>query len=66
MQLVNSIKEAFKGKNIEISVTESLDDTAYLLASENNRMHLLQSVKDLEKGKGITMTVEELHKKYNA
>jgi len=36
-EIINSIKEAFKGKTIEIIVTEATDETDYLLQSEANK-----------------------------
>lgn len=62
--LLNSIKTAFKNKVVEITVTEALDESDYLLSSENNKNHLKQSMKSLEDGKGINFTVQELEEKY--
>ena len=64
MELINSIKAAFKDKIIEITVAEALDETEYLLSSKANREHLERSMKELEEGKGIVFTVEELQNKY--
>lgn len=41
-----------------------MDETEYLISSPANKAHLEQSFKDLENGKGITFTVEELQSKY--
>jgi hypothetical protein len=62
--LLNSIKATFKDKVIEITVTEALDETDYLLSTEKNRQHLQQSMQSLEQGKGITLNVQELEEKY--
>ena len=62
--LLNSIKAAFKDKEIEITVTEAVDETAYLLSSNKNRQILEQSLHSLEQGKGVTFTVQELEEKY--
>jgi antitoxin YefM len=63
-ELLNSIKAAYKDKVVEITVTEALDETAYLLSSKENKKHLEQSQYSLEQGKGITFTVQELEEKY--
>ncbi|MCW5912580.1 MAG: hypothetical protein KIT62_16045 [Cyclobacteriaceae bacterium] len=62
--LIKSIQEAFKDKDIEIIVSEQVDETSYLLSSKANEEQLYQSMEDLEKGKGIPMTVAELQAKY--
>ncbi len=62
--LIKSIQEAFKDKDIEIIVSEQVDETSYLLSSKTNEKQLYQSIEDLEKGKGISMTVAELQAKY--
>lgn len=63
-ELLNSIKAAYKDKVVEITVTEALDETAYLLSSKENKKHLEQSQYSLEQDKGITFTVQELEEKY--
>lgn len=65
MDLLQSIKAAFKDKDVEITVTEHKDETDYLLSTENNRQHLFQSLQSLEEGKGVTFTVNELQEKYS-
>lgn len=64
VELLNSIKAAFKDKTVEIVVSDVVDETDYLLASEANRRHLSDSIKELEEGKGVVFTVEELQEKY--
>ena len=44
---VESIRAAFKNKEIEITVCEC-DETAYLLGSSANRDHLLSVIKDID------------------
>ena len=34
VNIIHSIQETFKGKDIEITVSESIDETDYLLTSE--------------------------------
>ncbi len=49
---VDSIKAAFKDKEIEIAVYER-DETAYLLRSPANREHLLRAIADIEKSENV-------------
>ena len=62
--ILQSIKEAFKGKTVDIVVTESIDETEYLLSSPANRASIMKSIKELEEGKGISFTIEELKERY--
>ncbi len=62
--IIKSIKEAFGDKGIEITVTNAADETEYLLSTEANKKQLYTSMEDLEKGKGVTMTLAELQEKY--
>ncbi len=64
MDLLNSIKSAFKNKTIEITVTELTDETDYLLSSDAYKKHLKESEKALKEGQGVTFTVNELQEKY--
>lgn len=64
LELINSIKAAFKDKDIEITVTEALDETGYLLSSEANRMHLTQSMNEVKNDNTVVLTVEEMQQKY--
>ena len=64
IDLIQSIREAFKDKDIEITVTDQSDETEYLLSTEANKKHLYKSIDDLEKGQGIPMTLAELQEKY--
>jgi len=43
-----------------------MDETEYLLSNEANKRHLSESMKELEEGRGVEMTVEELQKKYGS
>jgi len=49
---VDSIKAAFKNKEIEIAVYER-DETAYLLRSPANREHLLRAISDVENSENM-------------
>jgi antitoxin YefM len=62
--IINVIRIAFKNKEIEITVSDFLDETEYLLSSEANKKHLQKSIADIENGEGITFTLNELEEKY--
>jgi hypothetical protein len=62
--LIKSIQEAFKDKDIEIVVSEATNDTDYLLSTEANRKHLYKSIEELDSGIGTAMSVAELQAKY--
>ena len=62
--ILRSIKEAFKDKEIEIVVSDSVDETEYLFSTEANKKHLYKSIEELAEGKGIAMTLAELQEKY--
>ena len=66
VDLLNAIRLVFKDKEIEINISEAVDETEYLLSSPANKAHLLESVKQLEEGKGVTMTIEELKQKFGS
>ncbi len=63
-ELIKSIQAAFEGKEIEIKVTDQLDETDYLLSTRSNKEHLYKSMEELERGEGIPMTLAELQEKY--
>jgi antitoxin YefM len=48
-QFLESLKTLFKGKTIEIIVSE-VDETAYLLHSEANRERLLRAIEHVNNG----------------
>lgn len=63
-EIINSIKAAFKDKEVEITVTEAMDETEYLLSSPANRRSLELSMQQAERGEGKTFTVEEFEAQY--
>ena len=62
--ILKSIKEAFKDKEIEITVTDVIDETEHLLSTEANKKHLYKSIEELEAGEGFPLTLAELQEKY--
>ncbi len=66
MDVLNAIRLLFKDKEIEINVTEAMDETEYLLASPANMEQIMSSIRELEEGKGVEMTIEELQRKFTA
>ncbi len=64
VELIQSIQAAFKDRNIEITVTDQVDETEYLLSTEANKKHIYKSIEELEHGNGIPMSLAELQEKY--
>ncbi len=64
IEVMNSIKSAFKGKTINITVSEAFDETEYLLSSPANKEHLERSVKQAGEGKVVVFTLDEFQKQY--
>jgi len=50
---VQALKLAYKHKEIEIVVSDVVDDTDYLLSTKANREHLLESIKQIESCDGL-------------
>ena len=55
---VASVKAAFKGRSIEITVVED-DETGYLLRHPANRDRLLRAISDLESGQHLVTPDQE-------
>ena len=62
--IINIIRTAFKNKDIEITVSDFLDETEYLLSTDANKKHLQKSIADIENGEGTIFTLNELQEKY--
>jgi antitoxin YefM len=50
---VQALKIAYKDKEIEIIVSDVVDETDYLLSTEANREHLLDAIKNIESGENL-------------
>jgi hypothetical protein len=61
-RFIESIKALFKNKKLIISVTEDIDETAYLLQSENNAKRLFEALEDINRNENLVTvsSVEEL------
>jgi hypothetical protein len=64
IEILNSIKEAFKDKTIDIIISVAIDETDYLFSSDTNKKQLAKSMKEIEEGNCVVLTVEALQKKY--
>jgi len=63
MNFVEGIKRLFPNQEITVRVEGgAMDETEFLLSSPKNRERLLQSIVDLNAGKVISFTMEELQK----
>jgi antitoxin YefM len=51
---VKALKVTYKDKEIEIIVSDVVDDTDYLLSTEGNREQLLGAIKDIEAGENLS------------
>ena len=51
MDVLNAIRLLFKDKEIEINVTEAMDETEYLLASPASKEQIMSSIRELEEYK---------------
>lgn len=49
-------KKAIKKQAVKI---ETIDETAYLLSTEANRKHLEESIKQLEKGETVALSLDD-------
>ena len=58
-QFIEAVQAFFKDKEVEITVTE-IDETAYLLRSDANRIRLMQAVGNIENGKNLVEVPAEM------
>ena len=61
-RFIESIKALFKSKKLIISVSEDIDETAYLLQSKNNAKRLFEALDEIKQNKNLITvnSVEEL------
>ncbi len=57
--LLKSIKAAFKGKPIVITVEEEMDETAFLLSDVANKTMLHKSISQDKNGASVSLTITE-------
>jgi len=63
--LISSIKAMFGRKNIEIVVSEAMDETEYLAKSPANKKHLLKGMREASKAKNLVAFSSSEFKKLN-
>lgn len=63
-ELIDSIDKTFEGRDVEITVSDEGDETSYLLSTEANRRNLENSIRNIEQGNVITMTLQEFEERY--
>lgn len=51
--LINYVHEMFKGKEIEITISDVFDETDYLNSSDANKKFLLNNIADIENHKNL-------------
>jgi antitoxin YefM len=61
-RFLQSLKVLYGDREVEICIAEvAEDETAYLLANEANREHLLRALENIEKGENlVTVKPEDL------
>ena len=58
-QFIEAVQAFFKDKEVEITVTE-VDETEYLLRSEENRTRLMQAISKVENWKNLVEFQENM------
>lgn len=53
MSFIESIKNLFKGKEIEITIKSAHDETEYLLDSPANKKKLLEAIDEVKRNKNL-------------
>ena len=59
---LDKIQSLFQDKKLVITVEEEMDETEYLLSSEENKKHLQKSIEQLRNGQTIQVSLEDLRK----
>ncbi len=61
-EIIESIKAMFGKKDIEIVVSEAIDETDYLLKSPQNKKHLLKGLREARSAKKLVTFNSEAFK----
>lgn len=61
-EFLQKLKKTFGNKQILITVEEDEDDTFYLLSTKENREKFKQSLKELDDGEVVVVSLEDLRK----
>ncbi len=61
-EFLQKLKNTFGKKQLLITIEENDDDTFYLLSSKENRDKFKQSIKELENGNIVAVSLEDLRK----
>jgi len=61
-RFIESVKALFKNKKLIISITEDIDETTYLLQSENNAKRLFDALAEIKSNSNLVSvnSIEEL------
>lgn len=59
MDILDSIKAAFKEKPVVITIEEEIDETAFLMANPENKAMLLKSIAQDKNGESISVAIPD-------
>jgi antitoxin YefM len=62
-EFIKSIKALYKNKVIDITIETSMDETEYLMKSEENKKMLLESIAQVERGEVVNVKIGKGRKK---
>ncbi len=60
-----SLKALYKGRNVEITVEAEPDETEWIVGNVDLMSRIEQATQDINDGKGILMTLEQLERHYS-